>query len=136
MSVGKGKLESRTILDFSRSKISKNYIKNSLRSVKLSDFNLYENTITYINNEIKIGMYNIRLHFIDRAPIYQDKRPLKDCGKFNINIREAKSEEDINLSRDKRFKDQYWLGDESMKINTLTDVIMYCSRLNDLKPFL
>ena len=88
-----------------------------------------------IENEIKVGMYKI---CVVLSPAVQrlTNHKLKDFGDFTIQIYELGKE--INLKRDNRFRDQYWVqkNNSGLKVIDLTDIVCYCNRLDCLKAFL
>ncbi len=137
MSASKSKYEHREILNFSTGKVTKNSI---LRSLRKADFiQEYYNesgiSLVYVNNEIKIGMYKIcfDLNVVDKA------KKLKQYGKFGIYIYEGKSFLPIDLDKDSRFRSQPWIHDNrenKLTMSRLTDIILYCKRLDKLKSFL
>lgn len=144
MSLIKGKQEFRTILDFSKGNISKNLVKRALRDIEvheivcLPDSNIY----TFVENYITVGMYQIKLSF-SSMDSSQPRNKLKEYGGFRVAIYERNRKgnvlQHINLDRDKRFKNQYWnnlnLGYE-IRTKNLVDIILYLTRLNNLKLFL
>src|SRR5689334_4083054 len=129
--------ERRLLLDFSEGKHSKNKIKQSLRqcnvvSVKQDEDDEY----TIFTNEIKVGMYTIRLHF--PFDCSKDWNKLRDYGDFEVSIHE-RSGPALNLSTDGRFRYQYWTKHNSfgnLRIKHLIDIIAHCKRLDGLKAFL
>lgn len=144
MSLVKGKQEFRTILDFSKDKLSKNRIKNALRKVEVLERvqNKDSNTISFIENDIVVGMYQIRLSF-DYLDADRTRTRLREYGGFRIAVYERHRKtniiQNINLLADKRFKNQYWASLNSgynLRIKNLIDIVMFVSRLNNLKMFL
>lgn len=152
MSLIKGKQEFRTILDFSKGNISKNMIKRALREVEVHELVRLQdtNTYTFVENDIIVGMYQIRLFFSSVNSASHRSR-LREYGGFRIAIYERNRKagkpespkgavlQHINLSSDKRFKHQYWVDlnkDYSIRMKNLVDIIMHLNRLNNLKMFL
>ncbi len=143
MSLIKGKQEFRTILDFSKGKLSKNKIKLALRQAEVLEVVRREDeSAAFVENFINVGMYEVRLIF-PSVDAERNRSRLKEYGKFRIGIYEranlGKSMNNINIAKDRRFKNQYWVDlnkDYSLGINTLVDVIMYLRRLDNLKMFL
>lgn len=143
MSLIKGKQEFRTILEFSKEKLSKNKVREALRSAEVVEVvRLDNNGHTFVENMINVGMYQVRLFFssIDAGPT---RSRLKEYGKFRIAVYErssfGKSMNNINLTKDRRFKTQYWAKlneDYNLSITNLVDVIIYLNRLDNLKMFL
>jgi hypothetical protein len=131
--------ERRLLLDFSQGKQSKNKIKQALRqcnvvSVKQVD---EENEYIVFTNEIKVGMYTIRLHL----PFDSSKNwnKLRDYGDFEISIHDRPNAPGINLATDSRFRHQYWAPYNffgKLRIKHLIDIIAHCKRLDNLKAFL
>ena len=137
MSLFKGGYEARSILDFSKGKISKNFIGQLLRKTEIIE---YDQSI-FIDNYISVGMYKIHLFFVE--PPSHEPSPLKKCGEFSVAIFEVNHKNNvsqhISLSKDIRFKNQYWVSlsyKSQLKIKNLIDIIMYVKRLNNLKLFL
>jgi hypothetical protein len=144
MSLVKGKQEFRTILDFSEGKLSKNKVKNALRKVEVRELVRLENsnTLCLVENDIRVGMYQIRLSFSSFDSTHTRSK-LREYGGFRVNIyernRKGNTIQYINLSRDKRFHHQKWAKlnhDYAIRIKNLVDIIVYVSRLNQLKMFL
>lgn len=144
MSLIKGKQEFRTILDFSKSKVSKNQIKRSLREVEVREVVKVPetNTFTFVDNYIIVGMYQLRLSF-ESVDAINNRTKLKEYGGFRVAIyernRKASIIKNINLDKDKRFVGQYWLEPNKsygLRICNLVDIIMFLNRLSNLKMFL
>lgn len=147
MTVSRINQEYRTILDFSKDKISKNFIQQALRQIEVLDFNIKKEesptqTVTVINNDIKIGMFVVRLvlrdGFIRKSKFTAQK--LRSYGKFHIKIYEqsVRSTNELNLTEHTLFKDQQWVDksqNNELGIKDLVDAISYCSRLNRLRMF-
>lgn len=142
MSLIKGKQEFRTILDF-KGKLSKNKIREALCQAEVLEVVQHDGAAhTYVDNMINVGMYQIRLFFCtDHADV--NRSNLKEYGKFRVGIyersRNGKVVYNMNLSKDKKFKGQYWVElnkDYNLCINNLVDIVMYLHRLNNLKMFL
>lgn len=125
--------ELRTILDFSKMKLSKNKVTTALRCADVKQLARYQDKNTFISNFISVGMYTISLHF---TTVPSDKNRLKNYGRFKIGVWEKGEMISINLSRDKRFKSQYWAQYKSFRMKNLVDIIMFISRLDKLKLFL
>lgn len=136
----------KTILDFSKGKCSKNSIKQALRHCQLNSIELVKpngNEYTVIINEVVVGMYTVQLHFpFDSS---SKSKTLKNHGDFEMCIyhtiddENPKSSPSIDLKRDYRFQDQYWVPFNffgKLKIKHLVDIIYYCHRLDGLKAFL
>ena len=130
--------ERRILLDFSNGKYSKNKIKQSLRQCNVVSIQESDEKNTYIifDNEIKVGMYTIKLHL----PFDSSKNwtKLRDYGDFEVSIHEANGPS-INLRQDARFRFRYWPAYNSfgrLRIKHLIDIIAHCKRLDNLKAFL
>ncbi len=131
--------EPRTVLDFSNGKCSKNKIRQSLKDCHLTS--LEENDdyeVTLYQNEIKVGMYSIviQLPFDLEGP-----RKLKDFKDFEISIYDGADHKTsrINLKKDPRFRNQYWVNLNffgKLRVKHLIDVVAHCRRLDRLKAFL
>lgn len=141
MSAVKGLLEHRTVLDFSKDHVSKNLVRRALCQTEILDLCRKAGNITFIDNDIKVGMYTIRLGFSEVHP-GDNRKHLRDYGGFKVKIFESGSPEmsaEINLNKDKRFSKQYWTGlnkNYNLLTKNLIDIILHCSRLNDLRVFL
>ncbi len=144
MSLIKGKQEFRTILDFSKGKVSKNMIKQALRNVQVQEVTKLPDSesYTFVENQIRVGMFKIRILFPSLSA-YQDRQLLREYGGFRVGIYEVTSTgknkvlRNINLNH-KLFKDQYWVDlNQTYKIRmkNLVDIIMYLKRLDNLKSF-
>lgn len=128
-------IEHKTILDFSDSKISQNYVMNKLRTANFLEFKKScKGTRTYLHYNIKIGIYTI---FIDLFHTQSCAKKLKDYDVFYINISEGNKE--INTTRDSRFISEPWVKiNRKLRLKTpgLAEAIVFCGRLNNLKAFL
>jgi hypothetical protein len=134
MSVFKSKYEARTILDFSEGKVSKNSIKQSLRRVEVRHCSENVNGyVTFFNNNIKVGMYSIRLVLYSGPKDNSTK--IKQYKKFLISVIENKATQEINIKRDARFCHKTWTT-ENPSVEEMADLIQYCKRLNDMRGFL
>lgn len=139
MSTIRGMLQSRTILDFSKNKVSKNYVAQALRKVEvLETTKNSEHSIIFIENYIQIGMYKIRI--LPYALHINSRTKLKEYGGFSIEITETGHEDKpLNYQKDCRFKDQGWIKQAStyqLHNKQLIDIILHCNRLNNLSIFL
>jgi hypothetical protein len=137
MSLCKIKHEQRVILDFSDRSITKNLIQNSIRRAEILGLaNVSKTEVLCIENEIKVGPYYIQL-VLDYNENYHK---LRDYGLFQIRIFECiKTRQEINTSKDYRFKNLEWIknnNESKIRIKDLIEVIFYCNRLNKLKAFL
>lgn len=142
MALIKGKQEFRTILDFSKDKISKNKVKRALREAEVHEVTELpdSNSFTFVENGIKIGMYQIQIIFPWLSADRKRTR-LREYGGFKVAIFERRGNiiQNINLSTDRRFKHQYWADlnkDYDIRMKNLTDIIMFVKRLDSLKMFL
>lgn len=144
-------IEFRNISDFTSPKnLSKRQIIDQLRCAEVLEAKFDKDVVTFIVNNIKVGMYVITLSFADSQDVTNtgtSRSRLTQYGRFLINIYENAIavdkhgighvlSKDIEISRDRRFKHQKWSNKETFNINELADVIMHCNRLNDLKAFL
>lgn len=141
MTAIKARIENRIILDFSSGKCSKNKIKQALRQCEFThcERDAKPNEVIVYHNFIKVGMYNILLYlFLDGS---SNKGKLRQFGDFEVMIWEAdvNSFSAINLKKDSRFNNQYWLPKNTfgqLRITHLIDIIAHCYRLNKLRAFL
>ncbi len=143
MSLIKGKQEFRTILDFSKGKVSKNMIKRSLRNATVHEMTQLPETgsLTFVENDIRIGIYHVRL-FFSSVDAGRDRSRLREYGGFRIAIYErtskGKAMRNVSLNN-KLFRNQYWVElnkGYNLRMKNLADVIMYLKRLDNLKLFL
>jgi len=144
MSLIKGKQEFRTILDFSKGKVSKNMIKRALREAKVQEVTKLPDSesYTFVENQIKIGMYKVRILFPSLSA-YRDRQLLREYGGFRVAIYEVTSTGKNKVLRNikldsKLFKNQYWVNlnpNYKIRMKNLTDIIMYLKRLDNLKIF-
>lgn len=135
MTAIKAKQEPRLIFDFSSGKYSKNKIKQTLRNCEVVRGSISKDGVTTIYlNIIKIGMYTLYIHLPYDCPLTWNK--LKQFRDFDVGIADPWT---IDLRKDIRFKDQYWVSMNSfgnLRIKHLIDIIDHCCRLNKLKAFL
>ena len=141
MSLINGRQEYRTILDFSKQKISKTKVKRALSRADVIEIerDAGNNSYNFIENEINVGMYQIRLSFYSLST--EKRTKLKEYGGFSVVLYEKLRENKryIDLSYDERFKDQYWVKpnkDYKIRMKNLIDIIMYTQRLDKLKMLL
>lgn len=150
MTAVKSKIEFRTVLDFpSEEPLSRNRVQTKLRAAEVTDAELAPHSITYINNQIKVGMYTIRLVFPDSSEAIDGgdiRHRLNQYGAFIIRISEnnpVNSGDDkydflqeIDITKDRRFKCQPWAHNMLFNMGDLVNVIIHCHRLDKLKVFL
>lgn len=134
MSAIKSKYECKEILDFSVGKITKSSILKSLRQADFVQKYYNKNGVglTYVENEIVVGMYKI--HLLLR--FNNEAKKLRQYGKFQVIICDNQI---IDLSKDFRFKSQSWVKlnkKNKLTISNLVDIILYCKKLDKLKIFL
>lgn len=143
MSLVKGKQEWNTILDVSRRpRVSKNYVVNALRKADVLELQPAGSSLNMVENDIRIGMYRIKLCFADMDSSRPRQR-LRQYGGFKVTIFEGKEGDEqsykyIPIHSDRRFHGQYWLSSVSkynVRMKTLVDIVMHCARLNKLKAF-
>ncbi len=132
------KEETRTVLDLSGGRCSKNKIKKLLRELEVEAYKYDSETSTNlrIRNEIKIGVFTIELI----TAVEFGRHKLKDFSGMIIDIRENNRENShIKLYSHPLFKNQQWNTNMSMsgfKVKHLAEAIHYCQRLDGLKAFL
>lgn len=141
MTAIKATSESRVILNFSGEKCSKNRIKQSLRKCDIVNLERVKesNEYTHYLNSIKVGMYEVTLLLPFDSSL--NWRKLRDYGDFEVMIHESDNPKigAINLKKDPRFKNQYWVSKNffgKLRIKHLIDIIAHCHRLDKLKAFL
>lgn len=133
----KYKTNNKTILNFSAGKISKNKLRKALSTAKFipSIYNDSGIHISYVDNEIIIGMYKIRILFNwNKEGLF-----LRNYGGFQIRIYQGDDNQEIDLNQDLRFKSEIWNYSNNrfkLKIKHLTEIIIHCQKLNNLKAFL
>ena len=134
MSAVKGKKESKIILTFHSNKIEKKEIEKSLKSIKLQSFFYMSDKkeITFIDNDIVVGMYKVRLYI----PFFNNPQKLNNYKKFNFSIFEKTSSnyKEINIKNDSRFNLIYKKINHN-SLSNLVEAIYLCSQLNYLKAF-
>ena len=150
MTVIKCKQEYRALLDFSGTeRLTKNSVKKLLLNSEVCSYKRIDDQIIYSTYEVNVGMYKIRL-LLDLAPYYREfdtpkisecssNKMLADCGTFYIELYEKYNDsyKHIATDKDNRFKKEYWSPYfKGMHINDLTNIILYCNRLHQLKVFL
>ena len=139
----RGKIERRTVLDFGRGKVSKNHIRQALRRAEVPEIIFTNNDCTFIDNCIQVGMYQICIVPKVRSPfefLDSPKTKLKDYGGFTIEIFEKTNDrlKPINCQKDGRFKEQKWASlayTYDVRMKHLLEMILHCSRLNNLRVF-
>lgn len=145
MTAVKCKQEYKTLLDFSKPtrRVSKNLVKQLLRQAEMPAYRKCDNEVIHTNYEINVGAYHIHLLFNEDGP--DVKKKLRDYGSFTYELYERvlnRPEDDeiqniIWVERDRRFKSQYWSNrNKCLRIKDLVNLIVYCSRLSNLKAFL
>lgn len=136
MTIIKVKSEHKIILDISNKIYSKNKLKGTLKTLQIIHEETSGHNVTMYVNEIKIGIYTIVLYLpYDSSPKWNR---LKDFGDFEISIFERSIPTCINLAKDNRFKQQYWVNKNffgKLRIKHLIDAIIYCQRLDRLNAF-
>jgi hypothetical protein len=124
-------VEHKKILDFSQEKISKSFVKRTLKSTKFNCIERRVGVSALIFNHITVGMYSIQL-------ILEARGGLKNFSAY-IKDNPAPHQGFINIRKDSRFNNQYWstlIQDCKLNVDNLVDIIMYCHRLDRLKTFL
>lgn len=121
----------RDILNFSRDRISKSFVRQTLRKTQFDHIIHDDKKSEIVINHITVGMYHIQL-------VLEARGGLRN---FEVQIREGINifKGHINLKKDGRFNTQYWndLNQQSrLTTENLVDIIMHCHRLNSLKTFL
>lgn len=143
MSMVRAKLERKVILDFSKGKVTKNRIRQSLRKVELVEY-LEVNDVGVIrDNIIQVGMFQI--HIYPYALSTEPRNRIKEYGGLGFLIYERKidscgaSWHKIKLARDKRFPNKQWLKLNKLyriRMKHLVEIIHHCYRLDRLRIFL
>jgi hypothetical protein len=143
MSKVRVKFERKSELDLGQGKISKNRVKQALRQWTVPEVIFENNDCIYIDNCIQVGMYEICIipKMKSGCKFFDDpKTKLKDYGGFSIEIFERKNDKlkAIQCHRDGRFKEQKWVSivyTYNVRIKDLLEMILHCSRLNNLRVF-
>lgn len=136
--------ETRTVLDFSGDRCSKNKIRKRLRSIEIESWRqtgekpASGNSIRFIDNEIKVGIFTIDIFIPGLTVGIQGEHKLKDFKTgLGIGIREDKRDNShIKVYSHPLFRDQYWKSFTNFRMKHLVDVIVYLQRLDHLKAFL
>jgi hypothetical protein len=143
MTIVRGNYERKTILDFGKGKVSKNRIRQALRHTDVFEAEKNNDHTIYYDNTIRIGMYEIciipKLKLGYRFPC-GTKFKLKDYGGFSIEILERNKNylKAIDCQKDNRFKEQKWATvayTYDVRMKHLLEMILHCSRLNNLRIF-
>jgi hypothetical protein len=140
MTAIKATAESVTVLDFSKSKCSKNQIKRAIRQCEFIHSKKCEgNKVTVYSHFIKVGMYSILVYLPYDSSANCNR--LRQYGDFEVHIWDGLDTKlrSLNLERDSRFNNQYWVPKNTfgrLRITHLVDIIAYCHRLDRLKCFL
>ena len=137
MTVSKVKHESKVVLDLSKEKLNKSRLKKLLNSLEISCVSTYGNQTLYFDNEVRIGIYNLKLILNDKLTTPSS---LKKYGGFNIRLYEIKrsNQIEIDLEKDINFKQNSWVNKNithKLRTNDLIEIILYCKRLDRLKIF-
>src|ERR1700728_4470127 len=139
MTAIKATVERKTVLDFSKGKCSKNKIKQALRKCEFIHSKKGEgNEVTIFNNFIRVGMYSIYIYLpLDSS---SNCNRLKQFGDFQVYIwdDEDPKARRLDLKKDSRFNNQYWVSKNTfgqLRITHLIDIIAHCYRLNKLRAF-
>lgn len=133
MSVFKSKYEARVILDFSDGKVSKSSIKQSLNQAEVKYCTKPTNgLVTFFNNDIKVGMYSIRLSLNNNDLNYTSTK-LRQYKRVSVQVTEKLQV--IDIKSDTRFSYLNYNID-NVSIQDLTDLIHHCKRLDDMRGFL
>lgn len=141
MTVIKATSQERVILNFNGKKCSKNHIKRALHQCEIVSVEIGKTPFEYVkyDNRIIVGMYCITLFLPFDSPAGWHK--LKDYRDFAIVIHDTDKRQarGIDLKKDSRFKDQYWVSQNffgKLRIKHLVDIIAHCHRLHQLRAFL
>lgn len=130
MSAKRVNLISKTILDFSNPKLSKNYIYNNIKKADILDYEQADfNDLVFIDNEISVGLFTIKLEFysLDSETV---RRRLRQYGKFRVKVYDKSG-----LTKDDIFS-KYLTDKYNMTIKSLVDLIYLCHKITQLKCFL
>lgn len=141
MSASKIKHEFRTIIDLNHS--NRNLTKHKIyKMIKEVNVVLQEQGIypTYIDNQINIGVYTIRLILNRNCAKCDSPNKLKDYGNFSIKIYENYKTGllELDINKYSLFKEQNWIRknqEDSLCIKDLISAILFCNRLDRLKIF-
>lgn len=133
MTASKVRHESRTILDLSKGRLSKNKVIKLLRETEV--LTSTDDSSIYIDNDVRVGIYSIKLL------LNSGNGPkLKNYGRFGIRLYEIKrdGQQEIMIEKDPNFKSNDWVKRNAkyeLRTNDLVSAILYCKRLDKLKLF-
>ena len=138
----RAKLEIKTILDFSKGKVTRNRIKQAIRKTEVIETFQSKNRTILRENCIRVGMY--RIDIIPSSVSTESRKYLREYGAFAINIYESMNSQHnhhklVHPHSDSRFEGQHWitrLKGYNLRIKHLIDIIYYCDRLNKMRAFL
>lgn len=138
----RARLEHKTILDFSKGKVTRNRIRRALRKAEVIEKIQTKRGLTFRENWIEIGMY--RINIIPYTVSTEPRNHLREYGGIALNIQESLNIQKnhyrlIHPHNDDRFKDQYWIEltkTYKVRIKHLIDIIYHCYKLNNLRAFL
>lgn len=140
MSANKVKHEFRTILNLKSDMLSRHKIQKILRDTKVTSQEFTGSTATFIDNQIDMGVYIIRLEFNHFKITQNNPDKLRDYGHFGVrlyeNCRGVLTE--VNLRKHSIFREQKWVKrntDNALRIPDLVEAIFLCGRLERLKAF-
>lgn len=137
MTAIKVKEESRTLLDFSSGKYSKNKIKQLLRSCKVAATSGELDDLTLYVNKIRVGVFTIELVLpFDSPSTWQQ---ISDYRDLSISVSIGQDEEPIQLLKEPVFKSQEWARKNffgNFRMKHLVEAVAYCKRLDKIKAFL
>lgn len=133
MTASRVKHESKTILDLSKERLSKNKVIKLLRETEIKTS--VDDPGTYIDNDVRVGIYSIKLLL---SPGNGPR--LKNYGRFGIRLYEIKRDgpQEIYIEKDPNFKSNDWVKRNAkyeLRTNDLVSAILYCKRLDKLKLF-
>jgi hypothetical protein len=140
MTMVRCKVEHKTILDFSKGKVTRNRIRQSLRKIEVVEKIQTNKCLTFRENWIEIGMY--RINIIPYTISAEPRRHLREYGGMAINIQEKTNSHRwiiIHPSLDNRFSEQCWVALNNsymIRIKHLIDIIYHCHKLNKMRAFL
>lgn len=129
-------------LDLNKKQFSKSSLQKTLQGIKLakSSFKKDGASVTLFITTVRVGVFDISLNIYDFVGFSLEKGVvLSDVENFDVSIWETNAELPIDIEKNDVFKNQKWVQanlKSKMTINELSEAIMYCRRVSNIKSFL